>query len=838
MRELKRQIPMGVRLTLLALMMLSLMGGTVRAGDEDFSAQARVGRTQITPEDTLTLQVVVRGGEARIDTQVIQDFQILSQGTSTQRSWVNGKSEHKVIYQYRLAPNKTGELTIPALTVSRDGEARYTEPIRVRVTQAPPVGQGSQKPVFAKAKASRDQVVVGEQFIYTFELYTARQIARANLDAPDFEGFTVQELKERANRTEFINGIEYAVTGIQYLVTPNGPGRLEIQPAVLGIEVVVPRRSNDPLDSFFNDSFFTGGSTRSLRLTSNPVEIQVSPLPAYAGAVPFSGLVGDFTLSAQLDKTELKAGESATLTYTLLGRGNIMDAVLPDPGLPEQTFKVYDDTPSQELQVSGEGLLGQKVFKRALVPLKAGTLQVPPVKLSYYNTRTRQYETLVSELFSLEVAPSAELQTQPDTPELPAPATDNKQTVALVNQDILDIRPQLTALESRGPLSVPLFLGLVFLPVLVYAGAVLTVARRSRHRDSLGRQMGSRAKEHLAQVGKSIKAGETDQALQQLRAGIMAALCGRADRSGESLTREEAREILETTQAESDQTRRVLETLDALDNARFGGGQMSPDQIRGHMDVLKGLIRTSLILLACLGMFWGGTAKVEAADGGRERQFIQAVDLYRAGEYAKAASIFEALAGSGIRNPDLFFNAGNAWLKAGETGKAVLWYERAKLLSPGDPDLRFNLEQALDKVTDKEELQTSLFTLVLEKLPPLIYLQYAVLGSCLIFFAHALVRRIRGRRVLTNAGGVLLALVIFAASAVALKYYDTLGMTRAVIIGDTVAVRSGTDDSSTHLFDLHAGTRVQVQSRQNGYLKILFTADKVGWVKIGEALEI
>ena len=832
------------RVAVLALLqlvwILALAGvGPLWAGDDDFSASARVGRTRMTPEETLTLQVVVRGGEARVDTSAITDFQILSQGSSTHRSWVNGKSEHKVIYQYRLAPNKSGTLVIPTLTVSRDGEARYTDPIRIRVVE-PTAGQsqGEGRPVFARSRVSRTDPVVGEQLVYTFELYTARQIARGNLNAPEFEGFNAQELKARTNRTQVINGMEYAVTGIQYLLTPKEAGSFTIDPALLSAQVVVSRRSNDPLDSFFNDSFFTGGNTKTLRIRSNPVEVTVSDLPPHAGDIPFSGLVGEYTLSAELDRMNLAAGESATLTCTLMGRGNLMDAVLPQPELAPGLFKVYEDSPTEEFQVGDQGILGKKVFKRALVPLKAGTLQLPPLKLVYFNTRTRSYDTLVTDLFSLEVTPSGDVLAQAvDTPQASPEA--GKQAVELVNQDILDIRPGLSALASQGPMGLPLFLGLLVLPVMGYTGAALWVSRRGRRRDSLSRRMAHKAKDHLNQVGKLIRSqGDETILLQHLRAGIIASLCSRVDRRAESLTREEVREILESTHGEPGQTRAVLDALENIDNARFGRGNLPPDQVRGHMEVLKGLIRTGLILLVCIFALGGKPDISQAGDAGPSRNFIQAVDLYRTGEYVRAAQGFEALAQSGIVNADLFYNAGNAWLKAGDLGRAILWYERALEISPRDPDLLFNLDHARSRITDKEEGTPPSLALVLDNLPPLKYLQLGSLALALVFFIHALVRCLRRRRVFTNAGKAIWILALAVFMLTAMGYYRESFMGRAVIIQETVAVRSGTDGASTRLFDLHAGTRVRVRDRRNGYLKIAFTPDKVGWVKIGDALEI
>ena len=61
----------------------------------------------------------------------------------------------------------------------------------------------------------------------------------------------------------------------------------------------------------------------------------------------------------------------------------------------------------------------------------------------------------------------------------------------------------------------------------------------------------------------------------------------------------------------------------------------------------------------------------------------------------KAAAQFEVLADKhGIENGYLFYNIGNCYFEAGESGKAVLYYLKAKRLISGFKDLENNLEVA------------------------------------------------------------------------------------------------------------------------------------------------
>ena len=51
-----------------------------------FTATAQVDQTRITPRDVVSLQVIVDGGEADVDTSSITGFQVNSAGTQSNRS--------------------------------------------------------------------------------------------------------------------------------------------------------------------------------------------------------------------------------------------------------------------------------------------------------------------------------------------------------------------------------------------------------------------------------------------------------------------------------------------------------------------------------------------------------------------------------------------------------------------------------------------------------------------------------------------------------------------------------------------------------------------------------
>jgi tetratricopeptide (TPR) repeat protein len=216
------------------------------------------------------------------------------------------------------------------------------------------------------------------------------------------------------------------------------------------------------------------------------------------------------------------------------------------------------------------------------------------------------------------------------------------------------------------------------------------------------------------------------------------------------------------------------------------------------------------------------------------RQFLAAVEAYKAGDYAGAVKGLEAIANSGIQNGQLYYDIGNAHLKNNDLGRAILWYERALTLLPNDPDLRFNYDYARSLTKDAQD----------ESVNPLVHIlffwKYQLSARTVILLALAfnlffwglttawrLTRR-RGVRYAALAASVPAAVLILTA---VFNYYESAHPSRAIVLPDKIAVRSGLEPTSTELFELHAGAKVRVVRAMKGHVQIRFSEDKIGWVE-------
>jgi tetratricopeptide (TPR) repeat protein len=549
-------------------------------------------------------------------------------------------------------------------------------------------------------------------------------------------------------------------------------------------------------------------------------------MPAPEKGVNFSGLVGHFSLGAGLDRASVRAGDSVTLTVTVSGTGNVMDAAIPVVTVPD-SFKVYDDVPQEKITLTQEGYQGDKTFKRAIVPMAAGDFSLEPVTLTYFNTDTQDYETLSTPPLALAVEPAA----QGSAPAAPAPSSMGpeqgvqKQTVEFTGDDILALKEGTGVLVDHRSLSLGRFVLLLALPLVL-----LLVFRGANHffkqEESFASLMERKARQALKAAGT--KNLPDPDFLRNLYTALVAKVRSRGNLPGETITAGEISQILSDAGCRDGQIREAIAMLHDIESARYGGGLFDANLKKSLLQ----RVRQLALCLVCLVLFAAVPGPGRADDSGT--LFLQGVQLYKSGQFQDAAVAFEQVAANGIKNGQLYYNIGNACLKAGDLGHAILWYERAVKLTPRDPDLRYNLDHARGLVTDvSPERNIDLLALVFfwdDYLPPGTIAQGAVLLWC-CFIVHAGVRMFRKKRVFTLAGSILCVLSVVVVATAIFDYYHQYAQSQAVILVDAAPVRSGYSDEATELFILHAGTKVRVERAEKAFLRISFSKDKVGWVK-------
>ena len=221
-------------------------------------------------------------------------------------------------------------------------------------------------------------------------------------------------------------------------------------------------------------------------------------------------------------------------------------------------------------------------------------------------------------------------------------------------------------------------------------------------------------------------------------------------------------------------------------------------------------------------------------------RFYEANQAYKNDRFQEAVEGYLRLLKAGYENGHIDYNLGNAYFRLGDLGRAVLAFERARLLIPRDGDLSFNLSHARNQARDDAaDLPTSALIgfLGLDS-----FNRYEILAAFIlmnILFFALLSVRLFSKSEWTYYLSIFLAILIsLTACAAALKWYAWATDDRAVVLSEEVRVQAGPDSKDTVLFKLHAGTLVRVQRTENGWTLLQLSTDKRGWAKSNQLEKI
>ncbi|HEX3046759.1 MAG TPA: tetratricopeptide repeat protein [Bacillota bacterium] len=222
--------------------------------------------------------------------------------------------------------------------------------------------------------------------------------------------------------------------------------------------------------------------------------------------------------------------------------------------------------------------------------------------------------------------------------------------------------------------------------------------------------------------------------------------------------------------------------------------------------------------------------------------FQQANEHYQQGRYDQALLIYQGLIEHGYQSGNLYYNLGNTYLKLGQKGEAVLYYEKARRLSPGDPALNTNLERALKGVKEGAPNRLQQIYRALIYVAPLNLL--TVIASALLFLFVLFIclgmllpglknkttgKMKRGWLSLTVVTGVLLFCMF---SVTALTYFDQ-SQKQAVIVKSGVNVYFEPQVSETISFKLDEGTRIYLLETKDSWIHVKRLDGKQGWIQAG-----
>ena len=393
-------------LVALAALMLLMVSVHAHATARAFLQSDRIALGQTT---TLNVEVDSAFGDPPDFSVLAQDFELGQQSSTSRTSIVNGNAQVRSVYAIELAPREAGVITVPALAVGND----TTAPVQLTVLHEEPGSAEAGSPLYLETELSTSEPYVQQAVTYTVRLYFQIPLRNGDLRVRPPENASLQQLGEdRTLRTD-VNGIPYNVFERRYLLVPEQSGPLEIPaPQFRGLA------STRDMDAFFSrgENVSAIGQRRT---------IDVRPQPAGA---PSPWLPADEVRLARgaVDDTP-HAGEPLMLEVTLAADG-AMATQLPELELPPiPGAQVFPEPQQRKDAPVGDAPKSSVTRRFAIVPLREGALELPELRVPYWNTKTDKADVARLPPLTLDVAPGTAQPAAPIAPPIGvqpgAPAT-------------------------------------------------------------------------------------------------------------------------------------------------------------------------------------------------------------------------------------------------------------------------------------------------------------------------------------------------------------------------------------------------------------------------------
>ena len=770
---------------------------------------------------------------------------------------VNGhtSSSSSVTFTFIVSANKAGNYTIPAAHLNTGGKTISSSAARLSVSGtaantggAPRMHDDSEpsrgvrnagtpisgSDLFIKVSANKTRVYEQEPVLLTYKVYTLVELTQLEGKMPDLTGFHTQEVKlpqQKSFHIENVNGKNYrCVTCSQYVMYPQMTGKLEIPSITFNGTVVQQNRNVDPFEAFLNGG---SGYVEVKRSINAPgVTIQVDPLPEKPEN--FSGGVGTFNISAQLDNKEIKAGTPLALRIIVSGNGNLKLLKQPVVSFPKD-FDKYDPKVTDKTSLTSNGLEGNMIYDYLAVPRNQGNFTIPPVEFTYFDTSSKSYKTIKTQPLNITV-------------EKGDGTSDSEEFFDVKNQDIHQIKTGDTKVVAPdafffGSIKYLMIIGIIF---ILFLALLLVFRKRAIDNANVVMMKGKKANKVATKRLQLAKSMMMSNRSSEFYDEVLRALYGyvgdKFNLPVEHLSRENISELLTAKGVEDATIKQFVGAIDECEYERY-----APGDAKGNMNktfesamtaimnieetVKKGKKSATVVLLMLLVL-------IPSSSFAQKSLKALGDEAYGKGNYQQAINDYEQLLKNGV-SAEVYYNLGNAYYRSENITKAIINYERALLLSPGDEDIRFNLQLARSKTIDKITPESEMFFVTwyrsLVNMTSVDGWAYIALVSLLAALCLALVYLFASKVWLRKIGffaGILMVVLFIVSNIFAYHQRRILdNRTSAIVIAPSVNVKTTPEAAAKDAFLIHEGTKVEITDDSMNDWKCIHLANgKEGWV--------
>ncbi len=907
------------------------------------SANAASVETRISTRETyvgrpVVLQVTIQGASQyqEPDLPSIDGCDIRLAGTPQQMSQItiiNGRrsESRSSTLQYIITPRREGTFTIPALTLEVDGKMVSTEPQRFVASKSE-----TGDLMFVEIDGGKKQVFVGQPLDLTLKIWikpfrdpkTGRFMSEGEMwetiSASSSWGGFADRMNELAKNRQRPGGEEvlrddgtgtehsYYVYRIPATVYPKRPGKIDASDVQIVVDYPTEMGlSRSPLESSFADDFFGGHSPLSRMLDDDffgspfgnrrvptrtrPIvgdvrvdATEVLPVPAAGRPDDYRGAVGRYQVVTQATPTTVDAGDPITLQIGIRGTGPM--ELVQAPPLERMTnltkdFKVPDESLAGFVQDD------VKIFSTTIRPRRAGIHEIPPIRFSFFNPDSEEYEAVASEPIAITVNESETLALDAIVDSTPNAALG--ETPAVTDQGLPDLTNHfgatvLTTQSARSETN--WWWAFVIAPPILWLGIVVL-----KYGHAIRARMPSLRAPQAKCLAAIDQAGDTKEVKQALVVFILRRTGNRREilisengedsevRATEAVgalrlsglyhVASEVESFLSPShsikapalQDVTEAAKMLVERVDSAiatnklarvrrtkTNREVGSTKRSTEPLSLQSTTARLLVMLALTLTP---LSITAAAERDADDLNLSPQqqstlLSEATTAYEQGiataetdsadakqSLALARTKYQMLIDSGINNAELFTNLGNADLQTGRLGNAIASYEKALLIDPRNVQAKRNLAFANRKVEGETTNVRSAHPIARlnDKLTDFVGVEsliWTLVLSSVVFWGLMTIGIIQRRFPVYRWAALPLALLLISLGSVLLTQSNSRSPWNAVMVSDSVKLYAGDGEEfdAVVTLDTAQGHRVEVLGQRGAWSRIRTTQGHTGWV--------
>ncbi len=771
---------------------------------------------------------------------------------SMQTNIINFKTSTKYTVRYTFIPQKEGELTIPALDVILGKKKTITDPVTIKVlSRKYSVNSATDKPgakesakledlLFLKCVplSDRDSIYIGEEIYMDIKIYSVSGLnyepswPDINIENAAFRDFSAVNDKNGRfepfrESMEKIKGQTFKVLIFRTALRPIASGILSGK-VTEHCNVLLPNDNRgasprrDLFDDFFSDGFanpFSNYRKMEQNLTCDIPPISVKQLPDVNGTKNFLGLIGKWTVKTSLSQESLKTGEPVTLRVTASGDGTT--DTLKAPELKIEGFRVY---PPEVKKTAASGKTGAEI-SYVLIPLQEGTADIN-LNVSYFSVESGKYvEVPFSKKIKIEKSDVKSSSVVADS------SGQSDQGSIVVKKAIESKKHEGILYLKRNPsgaVLLPLWKNhiLLILFLFIFGPAVWGISEFNCWRKIklekdpfLKRKM--KALSRKGAIIRRIRKSDPDRMHALIQNEVVPYLNDLLGLPPGTTASELAQKIKDPE---------LASYLRAGSDSAYMPGSHDMKKADIGKSLADALKKISAVLILAALPFSGFSAEKAQAEP------VNPLKAYDVGDFAKSADYYRQHLNMSSPDPAILYNLANCLYQQGEPAQALVLYERARLLSPRDSDIKENLNLVCRKLMLPEtgilENPRDLIVNVRDMLRPDEWaLAGAVLWACagiILAFRRKFISRSNLVAVLSVVGLLFLLTAVASISQLNSSYSSK---TAFVVMKNVQVYLLPSENSKPTDFRISCGEEIRIEEERESWLRVRTENGSEGWIK-------